>query len=148
MYRLLLWQAFSLCIAWRNREKAVISYVRGVKYPGYSFKGKCKLSVMKQLVARTDEWLRRRIRMCIWKSWKKTRTKMRNLVKCGIDQYKAYQWGNTRLGYWRVAGSPILSRAISNQNLKRAGYTCLSDEYAKWIPKRGTAVCRTARPVV
>ena len=100
-----------------NKEKTVVSYVRGVKYLGYSFyiyKGKCELSVhpktkakmlrklkeltkrsngmgykrrkealrlyivgwvncyhlanMKQLVARTDEWLRRRIRMCVLNS--------------------------------------------------------------------------------
>lgn len=166
-----------------NKEKTAVSYVRGVKYLGYSFyitKGKCRLTVhpktkskmrrrlkeltsrsngmgyakrkeklrsyvmgwvnyyhladMKRLALETDEWLRKRLRMCIWKSWKKPHTKVKNLVKCGIDEFKAYQWGNTRLGYWRIAGSPILHRAISNQNLRRAGYTCLYDEYAKWLP--------------
>ena len=31
---------------------------------------------------RTDEWLRRRIRMCIWKAWKKVKTKVANLIRC------------------------------------------------------------------
>lgn len=78
-------------------------------------------SAMKRLVNDTDQWLLRRLRMCIWKSWKLPWTKVKNLVKCGIDEFKAYQWRNTRLGYWRIAGSVILHRAISNENLKRAG---------------------------
>ena len=51
-------------------------------------------------------------------------------------------------GYRRVAGTPIMHMAASNVNLCKAGYTFLYDEYAKWLPKRGTAVCGTARTVV
>ena len=40
---------------------------------------------MKTLAQSLDEWLRRRIRMCYWKQWKKIRTRYRNLVKRGID---------------------------------------------------------------
>ena len=43
----------------------------------------------------------------------------------------AYKWGYLK-GYWRVAGSPVMSRAASTANLRKAGYTFLSDEYAKW----------------
>ena len=34
-----------------------------------------------------DEWLRRRIRMCAWKGWKKVKTKFKNLVKLGTAKY-------------------------------------------------------------
>ena len=47
---------------------------------------------------------------------------MQNLKKLGIPEWQAYQWGNTRLGYWRVAGSAILSRSITNEKLALAGY--------------------------
>ena len=163
-----------------NKEKTVVSCVRGVKYLGYSFyinKGKCQLTVhpktktkmfrrlkeltgrsngmgyakrkeklrsyvmgwvnyyhlanMKRLAENTDQWLRRRLRMCIWKSWKLPKTRIKNLIKCGIPKYYAYKWGYLK-GYWRVAGSPVMSRAASTANLRKAGYTFLSDEYAKW----------------
>ena len=179
-----------------NKEKTVVSYVRGVKYLGYSFyinKGKCQLTVhpktktrmrrrlkeltgrsngmgyaarkeklrlyimgwvnyyhlaeMKRLTAETDEWLRHRLRMCIWKSWKLPKARIKNLIKCGIPKQNAQRWGYAK-GYWRVAGSPIMHTAASNVNLRKAGYICFSDEYAKWLPKRGTAVCGTARTVV
>ena len=80
---------------------------------------------MKRLLLETDEWLRRRIRMCIWKAWKKVKTKVANLIRCGVNKYKAYEWGNTRKGYWHIANSPILATAISNNNLRAAGYATL-----------------------
>ena len=167
-----------------NKEKTIVSYVRGVKYLGYSFyvnRGQCQLMVhskskakmksrlkeltsrsngwgyakrkqklkeyirgwigyyhlanMKSFLLKTDEWLRRRIRMCIWKSWKKIRTKVANLIKCGIDKDIAYQWGNTRKSYWHTAKSKILQIPITNERLCRAGYTTLMGEYLKWYPK-------------
>ena len=90
-----------------------------------------KLADAKSNLQGLDTWLRRRIRMCIWKSWKNPGTRVKNLVKCGIKPYWAYQWGNSSSGYWRVAGSPIMARAASDVNLRRAGYPCLMDYYAK-----------------
>jgi hypothetical protein len=57
-----------------------------------------------------DKWIRRRLRMCLWKQWKLPKTKVKRLVSLGIPKDKAFEWGNARKGYWRVAGSPILSR--------------------------------------
>lgn len=93
------------------------------------------LAEMKSYLLSVDEWLRRRIRMCIWKVWKRVRTKVRNLIKCGIDKNRAYMWGNTRKSYWRTADSPILHRAIGNLALRQKGYVTLYDEYVKWHPK-------------
>ena len=84
----------------------------------------------KNLLKALDEWLRSRIRMVTWKRWKKIRTRFRNLVKAGLDKGKAWEFANSRKGYWRVAGSPILSRAIPNVLLKRAKYLSLMEIYS------------------
>ena len=89
-----------------------------------------KLANMKRRLRELDEWLRRRIRMCYWKQWKKISTKFRNLKKLGIDEHKAWEFANTRKGYWRIANSPILSMSITNARLKKAGLTSLSEVYA------------------
>ena len=44
-------------------------------------------------------------------------------------------WGTSRLGYWRIADSPILTRAISNDSLRKAGYATLMGSYLEWHPK-------------
>ena len=67
-------------------------------------------------------------------SWK-VKTKVANLIRCGINKYKAYEWGNTRKGYWRIADSPILKRAIDNNKLRSAGYATLMEAYLEWYPK-------------
>lgn len=90
-----------------------------------------KLADMKQQLSRIDEWLRRRIRMCIWKYWKKVKTRYHNLMRCGIEKNQSWTWANTRKGYWCIAGSPIVSRAINNDSLRKAGYLTLSDYYRK-----------------
>ena len=76
-----------------------------------------------------DEGLRRRFRMYIWKQWKTPRPKVANLRKLGIPADKAYQWGNSRLGYWRIAGSLVLKRSITNKRLAAAGYFSILDYY-------------------
>ena len=113
---------------YNKRKRKLSEYVRG--WVGYYH-----LANMKRFLEDTDEWLRRRIRMCIWKAWKKPKTKVANLIKCGVEKHQAYMWGNTRLGYWRISDSPILHTAISNANLKKAGYPCLLDSYLEWHPK-------------
>lgn len=88
-----------------------------------------KLADMKKYLMRLDSWLRRRLRMIIWKQWKRVRTRLRNLIKLGIPKFKAYLFANTRKGYWRTANSPILSTSIRSDSLVRAGYTFFSDCY-------------------
>lgn len=84
---------------------------------------------MKRTLLTWNEWLRRRMRMYIWKQWKKPRTRVMNLKKLGIPEWQAYQWGNTRLGYWRIAGSAVLSRSITNEKLVKAGYYDFPAQY-------------------
>lgn len=90
-----------------------------------------KLANMKMLLRDTDEWLRRKIRCVYWKQWKKTKTKHKALVRLGISRDQAYQWANSRKAYWRIAGSPVLSRALNNNKLQEFGWTMLSSQYSQ-----------------
>jgi RNA-directed DNA polymerase len=86
-----------------------------------------KLSEAKSVFEALDEWLRSRVRLCYWKQWKKTKTRINHLKQLGIKPNQAYQWGNTRKGYWRTVHSPILTRALDNAYLKKEGLLCLKD---------------------
>jgi len=85
---------------------------------------------MKILAQSLDEWLRRRIRMCYWKQWKKIRTRYKNLVKRGIDKSKAWEFANTRKGYWRIAGSVILNMTFTNEDLRKLGFQSIMGRYS------------------
>jgi len=88
-----------------------------------------KIANMGKIARKLDEWIRRRIRMCYWKQWKKIKTKHNNLIKLGVDNYKAWEFANTRKSYWRISNSPILSKSLNNKTLERLGYTSLSSVY-------------------
>ena len=63
-------------MGYAKRKKELRLYIKGwVNY--------YHLATMKRLTEETDEWLRRRLRMCIWKSWKLPKTRIKNLIKCG-----------------------------------------------------------------
>jgi len=89
------------------------------------------ISFMKGYIQRINQWLKRRIRMIIWKRWKKISTRHRSLVKLGIPYDKAWEWANTRKGYWRVANSYILHRSIKNKILEKVGYKDLTKLFEK-----------------
>jgi group II intron reverse transcriptase/maturase len=111
---------------WGNarRKESLRAYITGwVNY--------FKLADMKKFLQQVDEWYRRRLRMVIWKQWKRIRTRGRNLIKLGVEKHKAWEYANTRKGYWRTAGSPILSKSITTERLKQAGYIFFTDYYRK-----------------
>ncbi len=85
-----------------------------------------KIANMNKIVQILDKWIRRRIRMCYWKQWKRIKTKHDNLVKLGIENYKAWEVANTRNSYWKISDTPILHTALNNKTLERLGYTSLS----------------------
>ncbi len=68
-----------------------------------------------------DEWLRRRLRQVQWKEWKRGSTRVRKLRALGVPHQKAYEWGHTRKGYWRISSSPILSSALRNAHWDTLG---------------------------
>lgn len=81
-----------------------------------------------------DEWLRNRLRYCIWHDWKKPERKRKNLIRLGVDQDHAYAWSRTRKGGWAVAQSPILITTITLSRLRRKGYESMLSYYLKTQP--------------
>ncbi len=91
--------------------------------------GYYQLSETPTIFRNLDKWIRRRLRMIRWKEWKKIKTKYNNLKKYGVQERKAWEWANTRKGYWRVASSPILHNALGNQYWDNQGLKSLYHRY-------------------
>lgn len=88
------------------------------------------LADMKHLTQEMDEWIRSRIRACFWKQWKRIRTKHDNLVRMGVNEGKAWEWANTRKGYWRISHSWVLKTTLTNKYLEELGFISLSKLYS------------------
>ena len=90
-----------------------------------------KLADMSYTLREIDAWIRRRLRACIWKTWKKIRTRFSSLTRLGVERKKAWEYANTRKGFWRISKSPIMQRAITNTRLEKRGYVSMSTMYKK-----------------
>jgi RNA-directed DNA polymerase len=95
-----------------------------------------------------DEWLRRRLRQVRWKEWKRAATRRRNLCLLGIPVWWARQWAYSSRGCWRIAGSPVLTRALPNRYWRERGLAGFLGPYRQLRAARRTAGCGPACPVV
>ena len=113
----------------RSQGRNVRAVMRNVKVYIRGWLGYFGIASMKTTMQEWDGWLRRRIRMYIWKQWKKPKARVGNLMKLGMPKWKAYRNGNSRKGYWAVAGSGILTHTVTNERLAQAGYCSILDLY-------------------
>ena len=113
----------------RSQGRNVRVVMRNVKVYIRGWLGYFGIASMKTTMQEWDGWLRRRIRMYIWKQWKKPKARVGNLMKLGMPKWKAYRNGNSRKGYWAVAGSGILTHTVTNERLAQAGYCSILDLY-------------------
>jgi len=94
-----------------------------------------RMASIKARLQKLDDWLRNRLRHCIWHHWKKPERKRKNLIRLGVPQGKAYAWSRTRMAGWAVAQSPILRTTITLKRLWKRGYQSLTDYYGKIAPQ-------------
>ena len=86
-----------------------------------------------------DGWIRRRIRMCYWKQWRHPRTKVRNLMRLGVNRVMAIKHAMSRKSYWRMSQTPAMRYAMPNKCLEQLGLLSLKQLWCDLAPLRGTA---------
>ncbi len=113
-------------------------------------KGKVKALTSRRYVPSYEEWKKKIKRFAVgWANyykladrgswlrsideWMRVRTRWRNLEKLGISHSNAGIVANSRKGHWRIASSPILQAALSNQRLEKAGFQFFESYYKSVI---------------
>lgn len=76
-----------------------------------------------------DEWIRRRLRTCLLKQWKRCKTKLRNLVNLGIEKMWAGCIAFSRKKYWRLANTPQVNKALGITHWQNQGLISLVGRY-------------------
>jgi group II intron reverse transcriptase/maturase len=107
------------------RVRRLNQYVRG--WMGYF-----RLAHTPRKFSDLDEWYRRRLRQIRWKEWKRPRTRVANLRALGVRADLAWQWGMSSRGYWRIAKSPILHRALPTSYWQERGVVFFHPAWAKF----------------
>lgn len=87
-----------------------------------------KIGYWKDVARMVDAHVRFRLRMCIWKHWKKVNTKKKALISLGVPKREAWMPANSRKAYARCASS-FLNNVLTNKRLKERGLVFLLDQY-------------------
>lgn len=88
-----------------------------------------KIGSMKGLCKRLDSNIRYRLRMCIWKHWKTSQNKEKNLVKLGVPRWAAHKVANTGNRIAHMCHNGWVQKAISNERLADFGLISMLDYY-------------------
>ena len=99
----------------RNWSIDMETRIRKINYLIQGWGNYYKIADIRAYARKIDSHLRRRLRACRWKEWKRTIARYRNLKRLGIDHNDAYKMANTRKGCWRSSNNPIVNRAMPNK---------------------------------
>jgi group II intron reverse transcriptase/maturase len=113
----------------RRQGKSIEAILERLQRYTTGWLGYYAIANMKTKIQALNEWIRRRIRQIYWKQWKVNKARHDNLVRLGKSSAQAWQWANSRLGYWRIAGSWILTTTLTNMCLESEGYDNIAKRY-------------------
>ena len=91
---------------------------------------------MKTYFEDLDKWVRRRIRACYWKQWRKSRTRIANLRKLGVGRDQAVTHGMSSKGAWVMSSSQAVHEALSIAYLTQTGLASLLTIWRKLTARK------------
>lgn len=115
----------------RSKSISLDKRLLKLKYLIYGWVNYFRVADMKMLMTTLDQNVRRKLRVIIWKQWKKIRKRYTSLRKLGISHRDALVTANSRKGYYHVAHTRVLEQAISKERLNKRGLVSLLDHYLK-----------------
>ncbi len=77
-----------------------------------------------------EEWIRRRLRLCLWRQWRRIRTRYRELRRLGVSERDARTLAGTRQGPWRIAGR-ALGRLLDTAVWTAWGLESVTERYGR-----------------
>ncbi len=125
----------------KERIRAINGYLGG--WVGYF-----ALAETPSILQELEQWIRRRLRVCLWKQWKRVKTRYQNLRALGLPERAAGVMANTRKGPWRSVASPPVQQGLGKTYWVQQGLVSLLERYHRIRNTWRTAGCGPACPVV
>jgi len=90
-----------------------------------------RLADVKGVFEELDQWVRRRLRLLLWRQWKRPRIRAKELQKRGLDQDRAHISAYNGRGPWRSAGSSHMNQAVPTSTLHEMGLVSLLQQHRR-----------------
>jgi len=115
----------------RSWSISLDSRIKKINYVVRGWINYFRIANMRQKIIDIDQHLRTRIRVLIWKQWKKTLRRYKALRQLGLTHELAFNCANTRKGYYQICKTTYIQFAINNERLRKRGLVFLLDQYEK-----------------
>lgn len=90
-----------------------------------------KLAEVKNVFEELDGWIRRRLRLILWRQWKRVYTRARNLMHRGLNKDRALKSAMNGRGPWWNSGASHMNNAFPKKYFDKLGLVSLLDHYRK-----------------
>jgi len=87
-----------------------------------------RLARVRNVFEDLDRWLRRRLRCLLWRQWKRSYTRARNLMRRGLDRERAWRSATNGRGPWWNAGASHMNQAYPKRFFDDIGLVSLLDQ--------------------
>lgn len=74
-----------------------------------------------RVLSNLDAWIRRRLRMYLWRQWKNGRNRFNELRHRGVSKFHAAVAAGSPTGFWRMSGHPAVQQALRNRYFDSIG---------------------------
>ena len=74
-----------------------------------------------RVLSNLDAWIRRRLRMYLWRQWKNGRNRFNELRRRGVPKFGAAVAAGSPTGFWRMSGHPAVQQALRNAHFDSIG---------------------------
>jgi hypothetical protein len=90
-----------------------------------------RLSEAKGIFDELDSWIRRRLRCIIWRQWKRSHTRAKNLMKRGLSKPQSWKSATNGRGPWWNSGAAHMNLAFPKRYFDRIGLVSLLDNVVR-----------------
>jgi RNA-directed DNA polymerase len=87
------------------------------------------LARVRNIFERLDEWIRRRLRVILWRQWKRPYTRAKRLMARGLPEEQAWKSACNGRGPWWNAGAVHMNLAFPKAFFDRLGLVSLLDRF-------------------
>ena len=109
-----------------------------------------RIADAKTITEQLDEWIRRRLRLIMWRQWKRRWTRRNKLIAAGLTEQRAVESAFNDRGPWWNSRASHMNHAFPRRYFQKLELVSLLDRYLDYKKSVtiGTAVYGTVRTVV
>jgi RNA-directed DNA polymerase len=120
-------------------------FVEDLRPPLVGWGNYFRLAEVKRVFEELDAWIRRKLRNVLWRQWKRTLSRARNLMRRGIGEERAWRSATNGRAWWN-SGASHKNHAFPKSYFDSLGLVSLLNRHRSFQSTTRTAVVRNRMP--